>query len=120
MRSDLRNSCLRVLLRKRDDLILGLSSRDEIKIEGRAPDHLDEALASSARTVAVDAVNRQMELLTLVKKALNKLSQGTEEFGECEICDEPIAEARMAAVPWTDKCIYCQEEAESLKKGNKL
>lgn len=117
MRSDLRDSYLRVLLRKRDDLISGFSSRDEIKIEGRAPDHLDEALAASARTIAVDTVNRQMELLALVKKAIDKFQHG--DFGLCEICDETIAEARLVAVPWTDKCIYCQEEAE-LKKGNRL
>ncbi len=38
-----------------------------------------------------------------VERALAKLDDGT--YGKCEVCGEPIAEARLEAMPATRFCI---------------
>lgn len=101
---------------KHKELTQALASRESIKIEGRAADPLDEALASSARVVAVDGINRNMALLTLVKNAIRKILS-TGSFGECEQCGDEISEARLKLVPWAPLCIHCQTESE--QKGRK-
>jgi DnaK suppressor protein len=34
------------------------------------------------------------------------------EYGECKSCGEPIAEARLKALPYVTLCIQCAEDAE--------
>jgi RNA polymerase-binding transcription factor len=43
--------------------------------------------------------------ITDVERALSKLSQGT--YGTCDTCGDPIAEARMEALPATSRCVRC-------------
>ena len=104
----------KLLLDKREELKTALASREEIQIEGKLPDHLDEALASSARTLAVDDINRKHGLLKEVQYALGRLSEVGDKlpYGLCESCEEKIAENRLNSVPWARLCIDCQVELE--------
>lgn len=43
--------------------------------------------------------------------ALEKIKLGT--YGDCCICDEPIAFNRLKAYPETDMCIQCKSAGES-------
>jgi RNA polymerase-binding transcription factor DksA len=43
--------------------------------------------------------------LISIEAALTKLDGG--RFGACERCGNPIAEARLAALPWTPICFGC-------------
>ena len=107
----------KALLEKREELTKLLSSREEIQIESKLPDHLDEALASSARTVAVDAINRNHKLLKDVQHALDRLGEFSDlPYGLCEVCEEEIAENRLNSVPWARLCINCQVELEQREK----
>jgi len=45
-----------------------------------------------------------------VNQALARLDAG--EYGLCTDCEEPIAEARLKALPYATLCIQCAEEAE--------
>jgi len=45
-----------------------------------------------------------------VNQALARLDAG--EYGLCSECEEPIAEARLKALPYATLCIQCAEEAE--------
>lgn len=105
------------LLEKREDLIRALASREDIHIDGKLPDRLDEALASSARTLAVDAVNRNHKLLKEVQHALQRLNSIGEHtpYGLCETCEETVAPERLKTVPWARLCINCQIELEQQK-----
>ena len=40
--------------------------------------------------------------------ALRRIDQGT--YGACRDCGEPIAKARLEAIPWTRVCISCKEK----------
>ena len=48
--------------------------------------------------------------LEQVNQALARLDAG--EYGTCVECGEPIAEARLRALPYATLCIQCAEEAE--------
>jgi DnaK suppressor protein len=54
----------------------------------------------------------EMESATLqrIDEALLRLTQGT--YGICSACEEPIAEARLRAVPFATLCRDCQEQEE--------
>jgi len=50
--------------------------------------------------------DRSQAQLELVETALARLGAGT--FGRCLRCGEPIAPARLEALPWAANCIDCQ------------
>jgi RNA polymerase-binding protein DksA len=50
--------------------------------------------------------DRSAAHLVLVDDALARLAAGT--FGACVRCGEPIAPARLEALPWAAYCIACQ------------
>src|SRR5215207_8702004 len=50
--------------------------------------------------------DRSQAQLGLVEAALDRLEAGT--FGRCRRCGEPIAPARLEALPWAANCIGCQ------------
>ncbi|WP_049755370.1 TraR/DksA family transcriptional regulator [Acidimicrobium ferrooxidans] len=56
----------------------------------------DLALAASARAA-----------LSEVADALAKIDAGT--YGACEVCHEPIARARLRALPYARLCVRCKE-----------
>ena len=45
--------------------------------------------------------------ITQIRAALDRIAAGT--YGECVRCGEPIAEARLDALPWTPLCRRCAE-----------
>jgi len=65
------------------------------KAEG---DEMMEALEESSR-----AEVRQ------ILSALDRIEKG--EYGTCETCAEPIAKARLKALPYATQCIECAREA---------
>ncbi len=56
----------------------------------------DLALAASAQAALAE-----------VDDALRKLDDGT--YGVCEVCHEPIARARLRALPYARLCVRCKE-----------
>jgi DnaK suppressor protein len=60
----------------------------------------------------VDFALMEMKSATLAKidDALWRLERGG--YGTCEECAQPIAEARLKAVPFADLCRDCQEQEE--------
>ncbi len=62
----------------------------------------------------VDAISRLTEIgvgtsleagLERTERALTKLDEGT--YGLCDVCGEPIAEKRLAAMPDVVTCVTC-------------
>ncbi len=54
---------------------------------------------------------REKYLLKKIEIALGKIRDGN--YGECEMCGEPIAPARLMARPVAQLCIDCKTEQES-------
>jgi DnaK suppressor protein len=68
----------------------------------------DENFADSGQVAAEQGENKVLasslrEQLDDVEEALAKLDDGT--YGSCEVCGEPIGEARLEAMPATRFCI---------------
>ena len=61
---------------------------------------------SSLRLKQTDA-----KILQAIDEALVRIEKGT--FGICRDCGEPIAEARLNAIPWTRVCITCKEKQKA-------
>lgn len=54
----------------------------------------------------VDAIGNETDLsIRLVKAALGRIENGT--YGSCEACGQPIAEARLIAMPEATRCLGC-------------
>lgn len=99
----------RILEAKQAELAQVLRNRDGIAIE-KSADALDEVQHAAERELAIRNLDRESNLLRLVKLALRRIGEGS--YGICMHCDEEINPKRLAAVPWAPYCIACQELAD--------
>ncbi|MCP5114012.1 MAG: TraR/DksA family transcriptional regulator [bacterium] len=99
----------KILESKQAELVHVLRNRDAIAIE-KSADALDEVQHAAERELAIRNLDRESNLLRLVKLALRRIGDGS--YGTCMHCDEDINLRRLAAVPWAPYCISCQEAAD--------
>jgi DnaK suppressor protein len=83
--------------------------REGITVE-RSADQLEEIQAASQRALAVSNLDREFNQLRNARAALRRTQEGS--FGICQGCDDDIAPKRLAAVPWAQFCIRCQEAVD--------
>jgi DnaK suppressor protein len=100
-----------ILDTKQAELARVLRNREAIAIE-KSPDALDEVQHAAERELAIRNLDRESGLLRQVKFALHRIDEGA--YGVCMHCEEEINPKRLAAVPWTQYCIRCQEMADKL------
>jgi RNA polymerase-binding protein DksA len=106
MAGDLVLSDVRAALEtERDALLATLAGEGAL-----AGDHYDTNFADSSQVTAergeAEALATQLrETLDDVERAIRKLDEGT--YGTCEGCGQPIAEARLEAMPTARRCITC-------------
>jgi DnaK suppressor protein len=98
-----------ILERKEAELVQVVRKRDGIAIE-KSADQMDEVQYATERDLAIRNVDRESGLLRDVKKALLRIREGS--FGPCIDCESEISPKRLAAVPWAERCIQCQEAAD--------
>jgi len=91
------------------ELSAGLRNREDIAIE-KTPDALDEVQLAGERELAIRNLDRDSNMLRLVRSALARIEDGS--YGVCMHCEEDIKPKRLDAVPWTRYCIRCQEAAD--------
>jgi DnaK suppressor protein len=103
-----------VLQAKHAEIIQLVRNRDGIAIE-RSSDAFDEVQQATERELAIRNLDRDSNVLRKVRGALGRIAAG--DFGVCMHCEENISPRRLAAVPWAEFCIRCQEMAD-LGHGN--
>ena len=82
---------------------------DGLKV-AEASDDADHATISTD-TAIEEALNlKQQQELKEIEYALFKISNGS--YGVCEMCEEPINEARLEVKPQAKYCIVCREIVE--------
>ena len=74
----------------------------------RQGDMADQASGNNEVHIALKLKQTEAKILQAVEEALARLDSGT--YGVCRDCGEPIAEARLNAIPWTRVCISCKEK----------
>src|SRR6188768_1015422 len=74
----------------------------------RQGDMADQASGNNEVHIALKLRQTDAKILQAIEEALQRIERGT--YGVCRDCGEPIAEARLHAIPWTRVCIKCKEK----------
>ena len=78
---------------------------------GRQGDMADQASGNNEVHIQLRLKQTDAKILQAIDEALMRIEKGA--FGLCRDCGEPIAEARLNAIPWTRVCITCKEKQKS-------
>ena len=105
------NRCRRSLLTKQRELLAANGGRLVLRAAGSlaGADLMDQALAESEATVEAHLSQVRSNLRQAIEWALVRLKKGN--YGICTACGNAISRARLKAVPWTDHCRTCMEQA---------
>ena len=77
----------------------------------RQGDMADQASGNNEVHIALKLKQTDAKILQAIEEALMRIDKGT--YGICRDCGEPIAPARLNAIPWTRVCITCKEKQTS-------
>ena len=106
---------INALLRKRGEI---LSSGGGVKPlqtsmenNSRQGDLADQASGNNEVHIQLKLKQTDAKILQAIEEALYRMEKGT--YGVCRDCGEPIAPARLNAIPWTRVCITCKEKQSS-------
>ncbi len=85
---------------------------DEARIGG---DEDEQPLNEMMQAIASNR-NRNLDgVLARVMKALGKLRDDPDSYGECEECGDEIVLGRLRAMPYAELCVACQGNKDSPK-----
>ena len=98
------------LLAKRTELAQRLGATQATERQEVAEGQNDNAQLWEVSDIRDDLDSQAATELDQVNQALARLDAG--EYGLCAHCEEPIAEARLKALPYATLCIQRAEEAE--------
>ena len=100
------------LLRKRSEILTAGSGAKPLQanegMSSRQGDLADQATGNNEVHIQLKLKQTDAKILQAIEEALWRLDQGT--YGVCRDCGEPVAEARLNAIPWTRVCITCKEK----------
>jgi DnaK suppressor protein len=102
------------LLRKKGELIgTGGIKPLQASMENntRQGDMADQASGNNEVHIALKLKQTDAKILQAIEEALLRIDKGT--YGICRDCGEPIAPARLTAIPWTRVCISCKEKQKA-------
>ena len=74
----------------------------------RQGDLADQASGNNEVHIQLKLKQTDAKILQAIEEALYRIEKGT--YGVCRDCGEPIAPARLNAIPWTRVCITCKEK----------
>jgi len=99
------------LLRKKTE-ILGTGGMKPLQASmennTRQGDMADQASGNNEVHIQLKLKQTDAKILQAIEEALGRIDKGT--YGVCRDCGEPIADARLRAIPWTRVCITCKEK----------
>src|SRR6187402_3059618 len=77
-------------------------------VNSRQGDLADQASGNNEVHIALKLKQTDAKILQAIEEALVRMEKGT--YGICRDCSEPIAPARLDAIPWTRVCISCKQK----------
>ena len=99
------------LLKKRTE-ILGTGGikplQASMENNTRQGDMADQASGNNEVHIQLKLKQTDAKILQAIEGALRRIEEGS--YGVCKECGEPIAEARLNAIPWTRSCKACKEK----------
>ena len=97
------------LLTRKMELLLSLRIRPETLAGPGAVAVEDLAPVFHEQFVALQISQLDLLQLKLVDAALDRMD--SQDYGVCVDCGDPISYRRLAAIPWANRCIACQERS---------
>jgi len=99
-----------------ESTVLKVNQRESAGDLSRYSFHMaDAGTDAMEREKAFLLASAEGRILMEVNDALRRLYRG--EFGDCEICGNPIGRARLEAMLYTRLCLACKEKEERASRG---
>ena len=103
------------LLRKRGEILAagggGKPLTTSMETNTRQGDLADQASGNNEVHIQLKLKQTDAKILQAIEEALQRVEAGT--YGLCRDCGQPIADARLDAIPWTRVCITCKEKQKA-------
>jgi len=103
------------LLKKRSEILATSTGTRPLPaaadVNSRQGDLADQASGNNEVHIQLKLKQTDAKILQAIEEALVRMDKGT--YGICRDCGEPIAAARLKAIPWTRVCIACKEKQNS-------
>ncbi|HEX7086635.1 MAG TPA: TraR/DksA family transcriptional regulator [Vicinamibacterales bacterium] len=102
------------LLRKKQEILSAGGLKPlaaSMETNTRQGDMADQASGNNEIHIALKLRQTDAKILQAIEEALQRIERGT--YGICRDCGEPIADARLNAIPWTRVCISCKEKQKA-------
>ena len=80
-------------------------------VNSRQGDLADQASGNNEVHIQLKLKQTDAKILQAIEEALVRMDKGS--YGICRDCGEPIAAARLLAIPWTRVCISCKQKQNS-------
>ena len=99
------------LLEKKEILLNRIRrlDRDRTMTDGPLEADIDDQSISLQNNEVEDFLSDlELKELNLVNKALSRVKEGT--YAKCSVCNDPISEKRLKALPYATLCIRCMNE----------
>ena len=101
-----------VLLRKRGEILTASTGTRplpaSVDVNSRQGDLADQASGNNEVHIQLKLKQTDAKILQAIEEALYRMEKGV--YGICRDCGEPIASARLEAIPWTRVCITCKQK----------
>ncbi|MEO7191020.1 MAG: TraR/DksA family transcriptional regulator [Vicinamibacterales bacterium] len=100
------------LLRKRGEILAASTGTrplpESADVNSRQGDLADQASGNNEVHIALKLKQTDAKILQAIEEALYRMDKGN--YGVCRDCGDPIAAARLEAIPWTRVCIACKQK----------
>jgi DnaK suppressor protein len=100
------------LLRKRGEILAASTGTRPIPaaadVNSRQGDMDDQASGNNEVHIQLKLKQTDAKILQAIEEALFRMEKGI--YGVCRDCGDPIAAARLTAIPWTRVCITCKQK----------
>ena len=100
------------LLKKRSEILATSTGTRplpaSVDVNSRQGDLADQASGNNEVHIQLKLKQTDAKILQAIEEALYRMEKGV--YGICRDCGEPIAPARLEAIPWTRVCISCKQK----------
>ena len=100
------------LLRKRGEILAASTGTRQLPasmdVNSRQGDLADQASGNNEVHIQLKLKQTDAKILQAIEEALHRMERGI--YGICRDCGDPIAPARLEAIPWTRVCISCKQK----------
>src|SRR5476649_2302195 len=100
------------LLKKRGEILSASTGTRPLPasadVNSRQGDMADQASGNNEVHIQLKLKATDAKILQAIEEALVRMEKGT--YGICRDCGDPVAPARLEAIPWTRSCITCKQK----------